>query len=115
MRKELKEHAQSLQLGKSVIIQDSEDIIARKVDKIEQEYSEQVRKFQEELIGLRAIEQAARDQIDSKQALIKEEKRRNSEMSFEIEKLNKQALIKKETHKYSFEKAFPPKQNYYMF
>ena len=45
MRRELKEHAESLQMGKSVIIQDSEDIISRKVDKIEQDYSDQVRKF----------------------------------------------------------------------
>lgn len=36
MRRQLKEHAESLKLGNSVIITDSEEIIAKRVEKVQQ-------------------------------------------------------------------------------
>ena len=52
MRRELKEYAQNLKLGNSVIITDSEEIISKRMEKIHQEYSEQMRRVEEEMQGL---------------------------------------------------------------
>lgn len=43
MRKELREHAENLNLGNSVIITDSEEIIARRVERVQQEFVEQIK------------------------------------------------------------------------
>lgn len=44
MRKELKEHAEALKLGNNVVINDSEDIIARRVERIQQDFNDRIQK-----------------------------------------------------------------------
>lgn len=51
-RRDLKEHAESLKLGNSVIISDSEEIIAKKVEFIEQGFRDQLSKAEEKIKNL---------------------------------------------------------------
>ena len=67
LRRELKEHAESLQMGNSVIIQDSDELVNRKVELAEKHFREQIAMLQEDMDNIREAYDRTSQEIERKE------------------------------------------------